>query len=171
MKDALSIHHLLLERQTTHEIVRLPRPITSADELPEVLGLPARRCLCTRVYAHRVLATGSLAAVIVAAGTWPSPDVVAGALDVLTVWPAPDDLVNEATDYAADLVAPLMLPSDITMLVDQRVACVDDVVYTATGEACTALGIHTLDLFALCEAKPVPIPLAAGSPPWNRPEQ
>jgi Cys-tRNA(Pro)/Cys-tRNA(Cys) deacylase len=170
MKDALSIHHLLLERQTAHEIVRLPRHITSADELPEVLGLPARRCLCTRMYADRVLTTGNLAAVIVAAGTWPSPDVVAGALDVLAVWPAPDDLVNEATDYAADLVAPLMLPSDIMMLVDQRVARVDDVVYTATGEACTALGIHTLDLFALCEARPVPIPLVAGGAPWNRPE-
>lgn len=157
MKDALSIHRLLLERQTAHEIVRLPRAITSADELPDVLGLPPARCLCTRLYAHRTPDERRLAAVIVRAGTWPSTGAIAGALDVVTVSPAPDDLVNEVTDYAADLVAPLMLPDEITVLIDERTARVaDDVVYTATGEACTALGIHALDLFALCDAEPVP---------------
>jgi len=52
MKDALSLHHVLLERQTVHEIIRLPRGISSADELPEVLDLPPGRCLCTRLYAR-----------------------------------------------------------------------------------------------------------------------
>jgi prolyl-tRNA editing enzyme YbaK/EbsC (Cys-tRNA(Pro) deacylase) len=158
MKDALSIHRLLLERQTTHEIVRLPRLIASADELPDVLGLPPGRCLCTRLYAHRTQGARRIAAVIVTAGTWPSTGIVAGALDVVAVTHASPDLVNEVTDYADGLVAPLMLPDDVTMLVDERAACVDDVVYTATGEACTALGIHTLDLFALCAAKRVPSP-------------
>lgn len=158
MKDALSIHRLLLERQTTHEIVRLRRPITSADELPEVLDLPAKRCFCTRLYAHQ--GSGQLTAVIVTAGCHPPAPAVASALGVLAVCPAPPDLINRMTDYAADLVAPLMLPEGITMLVDQQAASVDDVVYTATGEPCTALGIHTLDLFALCDAKPTPIPRA-----------
>lgn len=157
MKDALSIHRLLLEHQTTHEIVRLPRPITTADELPEVLGLPARRCLSTRVFAHRVLDHHHLTAVIVTAGTRPSPTAVAGALGVLAVAPARPDLINSITDYAADLVAPLMLPGEVTVLVDQQAAGLDDVVYTPTGEPCTALGIHTIDLFALCDPKPVPI--------------
>jgi prolyl-tRNA editing enzyme YbaK/EbsC (Cys-tRNA(Pro) deacylase) len=156
MKDALSIHRLLLERQTTHEIVRLRRPITSADELPEVLDLPAKRCFCTRLYVHQ--GSELLTAVIVTAGCHPPTSAVASALGVHAVCPAPADLINRATDYAADLVAPLMLPEDITMLVDQRAASVDDIVYTATGEACTALGIHTLDLFELCDAKPAPIP-------------
>jgi prolyl-tRNA editing enzyme YbaK/EbsC (Cys-tRNA(Pro) deacylase) len=169
MKDALSIHRLLLERQTAHEIVRLPRGITCADELPEALGLPADRCLCTRLYSDS--ADGLLAAVIVPAGTWPPETVVAGALNVGSVTPAADDLVNEVTDYTADLVAPLMLPDHITTLVDQKVAGADEVVYTATGESCTALGIRTLDLFALCEAKPVPIPAAHRQRPRNRPEQ
>lgn len=154
MKDALSIHRLLLERQTTHEIVRLRRPITSADELPEVLDLPAMRCLCTRLYVHQE--SGQLTAVIVTAGRRPPMTAVASALGVLAVCPASADLINRATDYAADLVAPLMLPDDITMLVDQQAANLDDIVYTATGEACTALGIHTLDLFELCDAKPAP---------------
>lgn len=162
MKDALSIHHMLLERQTTHEIVRLPRPITSADELPEVLGLPRERCLCTRLYAHR--GSDLLTAVIVTAGCRPAPSAVASALGVLAVHPASTDLINKVTDYAADLVAPLMLPGDITTLVDQQAAKVDEVVYTATGEACTALGIHTLDLFELCDAKLAPIPSAMAEP-------
>lgn len=162
MKDALSIHRLLLENETTHEIVRLPRLITCADELPEVLGLPPGRCLCTRLYTHPGSGGRHLAAVIVTAGTWPSVGAVAGALHVVAVSHAPDDLVNEATDYAADLVAPLMLPDDITTLVDQRAACVDDIVYTPTGEVCTALGIRTLDLFALCDAEPVRLPPATG---------
>jgi prolyl-tRNA editing enzyme YbaK/EbsC (Cys-tRNA(Pro) deacylase) len=156
MKDALSIHQLLLERQMTHEIVRLPRLITSADELPDVLGLPPGRCLCTRVYAGP--APCRIAAMIVVAGTWPSLHGVAGALGVPAVTYASDDVVNAATDYTADLVAPLMLPGDLTMLVDERAARVDDIVYTATGEPCTALGIHTVDLFSLCDAKPVPGP-------------
>jgi prolyl-tRNA editing enzyme YbaK/EbsC (Cys-tRNA(Pro) deacylase) len=168
MKDALCIHRLLLERQTVHEIVRLPYGITSADELPEVLGLPPGRCLCTRLYSD---ADCLLAAVIVPAGTWPPDGLVADALNLDSVAPAADDLVNEATDYTAELVAPLMLPEDITLLVDQDVADTDEVVYTATGEARTALGIRTLDLFALCAAKPVPMARAPRQDPRNRPEQ
>jgi prolyl-tRNA editing enzyme YbaK/EbsC (Cys-tRNA(Pro) deacylase) len=168
MKDALSLHHLLLERQTPHEIVRLPRGITSADELPGALGLPPSRCLCTRLYADT---DRLLAAVIVSAGTWPADHIVADALSVDSVAPARDDLVNEATDYTADLVAPLMLPEDIAMLVDEDVAAADEVVYTATGEARTALGIRTLDLLALCPAKPMPMGRAYSRVPRNRSEQ
>ncbi|GAA4618052.1 hypothetical protein GCM10023195_80890 [Actinoallomurus liliacearum] len=163
MKDALSIHRLLLERQMAHEIVRLPRHIGSADDLPEVLGLPPSRCLCTRVYlpyepGRLYTAHHPLVAVIVTAGTRPAPAAVADALGVPEVRPAPVDLVNEVTDYAAELVAPLLLPAEVTTLVDQRAAHGDEVVYTTTGEAWTALGIHTLDLFTLCDAKPTPIP-------------
>jgi Cys-tRNA(Pro)/Cys-tRNA(Cys) deacylase len=173
MKDALAIHRLLLERQTAHEIVRLPKHISGADDLPEVLGLPPFRCLCTRVYLphepHRAYTDGHhLVAVIVTAGARPTPEVIADALGVSEVRPAPADLVNEVTDYAADLVAPLLLPADMTMFVDQQAACVDDIIYTTTGEAWTALGIHTLDLFALCDAKPTPIP-CTHAPDASRP--
>jgi prolyl-tRNA editing enzyme YbaK/EbsC (Cys-tRNA(Pro) deacylase) len=171
MKNALSIHRLLLERQTAHEIIRLPCAIAGADELPEVLGLPPERCLCARLYAEATRADRLLAAVITPAGTRPPDDAVAEALDVRQVAPARDDLVNEATGYAADLVAPLMLPQDVTTLVDQNLANADEVVYTATGEAGTALGIRTLDLFALCEAKPVTITRPVWQVPRNRPEQ
>ena len=67
------------------------------------------------------------------------------------------DVINEATGYAAALVAPLLLPDDITMLIDERAAMIDEIVYTPTGEGCTALGIHSVDLLSLCAAKPVPL--------------
>jgi prolyl-tRNA editing enzyme YbaK/EbsC (Cys-tRNA(Pro) deacylase) len=169
MKDALSLHRLLLERQTDHEIIRLPRGISSADELPEVLDLPPGRCLCTRLYARPK--EYLLAAAIVAAGTWPAQEIVAEVLNVATVAPACDDLVNEATGYAAGLVAPLMLPEEVTILVDQDVCGADEVVYIATGEACTALGIHTLDLFSLCAAKPVAMACDLWQGPRNRRKQ
>ncbi|WP_225992431.1 aminoacyl-tRNA deacylase [Actinomadura montaniterrae] len=51
MKDALTLHRALLEWEAVHEIVRLPIGIAHADELPKALGLPADRCLVTRVFA------------------------------------------------------------------------------------------------------------------------
>jgi prolyl-tRNA editing enzyme YbaK/EbsC (Cys-tRNA(Pro) deacylase) len=160
MKDALAIHRMLLERETLHEIVRLPRAITHADELPEVLGLPARRCLATRVYAFSTTSGVQrfLAAVVVEAGFQPPSESLRLALGARSVRPAPAALVNNATEYAADLVAPLLLPKTVEILIDQRILDVshqDVVAYTATGEPYTALGIRTLDLWTLSGAQPV----------------
>lgn len=160
MKDALAIHRALLEWETVHEIVRLPIALAGADELPKVLGLPAVRCLVTRVYVcddvrprHRFL-TG----VIVHAGERPAAEAVRHAVGARGVRPAHAGVVNAVTEYAAGLVCPLLLPDDMLLLIDQRVVDAlpeDDVVYTATGEASTALGIRGRTLYALCQAKPV----------------
>jgi prolyl-tRNA editing enzyme YbaK/EbsC (Cys-tRNA(Pro) deacylase) len=180
MKDALAIHRMLLERETLHEIVRLPRAISHADELPEVLGLPPGRCLVTRVYAFSITACGHgrddavqnatdrggacrggqafLAAVVVQAGSTPSCESLRPALGAGSVRPAHAGLVNDATEYAADLVAPLLLPESVKILIDQRIVDglhEDDVAYTTTGEPCTALGIRALDLLSLSGAEPV----------------
>src|SRR5690606_22756949 len=136
MKDALTIHRALLEWEAVHEIVRLPFALAHADELPRALGLPPERCLVTRVHScddHRG-GRRFLAAVIVAAGGRPSADAVRRAVGARSVRPARADLGNAATEYAA-------LPDD-------------DVVYTATGEASTALGIRSRTLCALSHAKP-----------------
>ena len=159
MKDALTIHRALLEWEAVHEIVRLPFALAHADELPRALGLPAERCLVTRVYScddafgHQRFLTG----VIVPAGGRPSTDAVRATVGAKTVRPAHADLVNTATEYAANLVCPLLLPDDMPVFVDQRVMDAlppDDVVYTATGEASTALGIRARTLYALTHAKP-----------------
>ncbi|MEO5878177.1 MAG: YbaK/EbsC family protein [Streptosporangiaceae bacterium] len=165
MKDALAIHRLLLERETQHEIVRLPSQISSAVELPSVLGLPPSRCMVTRIYACDLW---QLVAVIVQAGTEPNLSAVREAVGALVIEPADVDTVNRETDYSAELVAPLLLPDSMTVLVDQRFVDrldVDDVVYTATGEGSTALGIRSFDLWALSGAKPVNLarPLRSGT--------
>ncbi|GAA2618188.1 YbaK/EbsC family protein [Actinomadura fulvescens] len=160
MKDALTIHRALLERETLHEIVRLPIAIAHADELPKALGLPAGRCLVTRVYACNDVHRGQrfLAGVIVPAGVRPPAEQIRLAVGARLIRPARPDLVNTVTDYAAGLVCPLLLPDSMPLLIGEHTIGelpVDDVVYTATGEASTALGIRALDLFALSGAKPV----------------
>ncbi|HXA62917.1 MAG TPA: YbaK/EbsC family protein [Streptosporangiaceae bacterium] len=161
MKDALAIHRMLLEREVHHEIVRLPRAIANADELPEVLGLRAGRCLVTRVFAvvpRSSAFPAHLSVVIMRAGSTPRFGGLREALDAHTVRTAGTDLINATTDYAAGLVGPLLLPDDMPIFIDQDVIDdlgVDDVVYTATGEPSTALGIRTLDLYAICGAKPI----------------
>jgi prolyl-tRNA editing enzyme YbaK/EbsC (Cys-tRNA(Pro) deacylase) len=166
MKDALTIHRALLEREAMHEIVRLRTALAHADELPRALGLPAERCLVTRVYACDDLRRGRafLAGAIVPAGERPSMEAVRRAVGAGTARPARADVVNAVTEYAAGLVCPLLLPDDMPLLIDRRVVAgvpPDDVVYTATGEASTALGIRGRTLYALCRARPsdlLPVP-------------
>lgn len=168
MKDALAIHRALLELETVHEIVRLPAAITHADELPKVLGLPPERCLATRVYSCVDAVRGGrfLAGVIVPAASEARTEPIRLALGARQVRPARANLVNSYTEYAADLVCPLLLPEGMPLLIDDRTIDglhVDDVVYTATGEASTALGIRALDLYALSGAKPVGLAGFSGS--------
>jgi prolyl-tRNA editing enzyme YbaK/EbsC (Cys-tRNA(Pro) deacylase) len=171
MKDALAIHRMLLERETLHEIVRLPRAIANADELPKALGLPAKHCLATRVYLVDPATQGEpyLAAVVVNAGVRIRTEALIGLFGARRVRGAPADAVNAATEYAAELVAPLLLPEDLPLFIEQRAIDNlhgDSVVYTTTGEPRTALGIRALDLFALCGGKPVDLP--PGTPMLRR---
>ncbi|WP_242908631.1 aminoacyl-tRNA deacylase [Actinomadura terrae] len=164
MKDALAIHRALLEREIAHEIVRLPVAIARADELPGALGLPADRCLATRVYACVHSSDGAfrgrrfLTGVIVAAGRRPAAEAVRVAAGARLIRPARADLINSVTEYAAGLVCPLLLPGSMPLLIDRRLVDDlpgDEVVYTATGEPSTALGIRGRSLYRLCQAKPV----------------
>ncbi|WP_433465463.1 aminoacyl-tRNA deacylase [Spirillospora sp. CA-128828] len=169
MKDALAIHRALLEWETVHEIVRLPVAMADADELPKALGLPAERCLVTRVYSCESVRRGQrfLTGVIVPAGRPPQAEAVRLAVGARTVRPAPADVVNAVTEYAAGLVCPLLLPDSMPLLIDHSLVDglpADDVVYTATGEASTALGIRAASLYALCHAKPVDLPAPPSTP-------
>lgn len=151
--DALTLHNLLVESGMRHEIVHLPRAISAADQLPEALRLPASRCLAVRMYD----VGGALTAVIVHAGRRPSVGALREVTGSSRVRPAADDRVNSVTGYATGLVAPLGLPDSVDVYADQEViGGVDDdvVVYTATGESGTALGVRLLDLFMLRDAKP-----------------
>ncbi|MFC4908787.1 YbaK/EbsC family protein [Actinomadura gamaensis] len=172
MKDALTIHRALLGGETRHEIVRLPFGIATADELPDALGLPAVRCLVTRVYTCEGVYRGDrfLAGAVVCAGGQPPLETVRRGVGARRVRPARADMVNAVTEYAAGLVAPLLLPSAMPLLIDERITEVlapDDVVYTPTGEPSTALGIRVADLASLTGAKPCGLetPAAPKAPP------
>lgn len=154
MKDALDIHRMLLERELRHEIIRLRRIVLSADELPDTLGLPCERCISVRMYD----VDGRLTAVVVRAKETPPTLTLLSATGAREVRPASPDVVNVITDYAAGLVAPLLLPTGVQVLIDRRIVDdmdADDVVYTPTGDSGTALGIRTCDLVALSGARPV----------------
>lgn len=148
MKDALDVHRTLLAAEVPHEVVRLPRPVSSADEIPEVLGLPATRCVSVRVYQ----ADERLAAVLVRAGGHPHPGAVLTALDAKTLRTAPNDLVNAATDFAAALVSPVLIPDELEVIADSCLGH-SDVLYAATGDSGTALGIASRWLFTASRAR------------------
>ncbi|HEV7935767.1 MAG TPA: YbaK/EbsC family protein [Actinomadura sp.] len=182
MKDALAIHRMLLERETFHEIVRLPSTITDAEDLPGA-GLPAERCLATRVFSFDPgefdpgedrttdRTTGGLAAVVVLVGGTIGTEPLRRALGALSARPATADVVNSVTDFAVGLVCPLLLPASTAVLIDRGITHRlrgDDVVYTATGEHGTALGIRARDLYAASGAVPVdlrPVIASAEQPP------
>jgi prolyl-tRNA editing enzyme YbaK/EbsC (Cys-tRNA(Pro) deacylase) len=148
MKDALDVHRSLLAAEVPHEVVRLPRPALSADEIPDLLGLPDDRCVAVRLYQ----ADDRMVAVLVRAREHPHPGAVLAAIGARSLRAAPRDLVNAVTDFAADLVSPALLPAEVAVLAD---ACVGhaDVVYTATGDGGTALGIPARWLFSVSRAK------------------
>lgn len=138
MKDALDVHQSLLAREVPHEVIRLPRLVLSADEIPDALDLPADHCVVVRIY-H---ADDSPVAVIVRAGETPHPGAVLAALGARTLRLTRPDEVNRLTDFAAPLVSPVLLPSSIRVIADACVGHVD-VVYAPTGDSGTVLGISS----------------------------
>ncbi|MET8864571.1 YbaK/EbsC family protein [Nonomuraea sp. NPDC049421] len=156
MKDALALHRWLLAHQVHHEIVRLPRPMTCAEELPETVFAAAGRCLMvtvldvtTRVGSEVVIA------VTTPVSSPPRPGIVGGLLGARQVRPAPAHVVNAATDYADGLVCPLLLPAALPMFIDDRLHADDELIYTPTGERHTALAMRALDLLAVLPGKMV----------------
>lgn len=157
MKGVLDIHRELLARGVAHEVVRLPRVVLAADELPEVLALPATRCLAVRLYEVGDRgATGAprwrLVAAVVPAGATPAPSALLAGSGGAVLRPAAPDLVNRETEYAASLVSPLLLPDGVDVLVDASCAG-DAVVYVPTGESGTAVGLSFADLAAVTGAR------------------
>jgi prolyl-tRNA editing enzyme YbaK/EbsC (Cys-tRNA(Pro) deacylase) len=148
MKGALDIHRELLSRDVPHEILRLPRVVLDADQLAEVLGVDAEQTVKVRLY----MAGGQMIALAVPSGRATQPEALLRAAGSRTVRPATAQEVNESTEYAAGLVAPLLLPKDMPLFVDARIGR-HEVVYTATGDTGTALGIATADLLVASAAR------------------
>ena len=151
MRGALDVHRELLARDVPHEIVRLPHPAVTADDLPRLLGLTAG-CVAVRCYEVQRDTGPAFAAVLVPAGRLPQPAALLDALGARAVRPARPDAVNAATDYAAGLVSPVCLPGDVELLADAAVGD-SDVCYCAVGEGGVVLGIRTRDLLVVTGAR------------------
>ncbi|MFF5205213.1 aminoacyl-tRNA deacylase [Streptosporangium sp. NPDC000396] len=155
MKDALAIHRWLLAHQVHHEIVRLPRAMTSADELPELLSASPATCVAVTVFEVTTRIGREPVAVVASVGSPPQPGPIGGVLGARRVRPASAFTVNSATDYAAGLVCPLLLPEELPVLVDERLAGSAEFVYTPTGERRTALLIRADHLLTLVSGKTI----------------
>ena len=176
MRDALQVHRALLEAGVPHGVERLRRPVASAEELPDVLGVPPERCVVVRCYT----AGGGTVAVAVPAGSEPRPAALRRALHADDVGPAGDAEVNAATDCAARLVSPVGLPAGVELLLDAALV-VEGPLWVATGDAGTAVQLSGIDLLAVSGARVVALaepvapvtvtvpPVAAGGAQEGRP--
>ncbi|GII63335.1 hypothetical protein Skr01_34200 [Sphaerisporangium krabiense] len=156
MKDALAIHRWLLSHQIHHEIVRLPRALTCVDDLPDILRADPSACIRVTVFEVTTRSSRAPVAVVTTVARPPRPGAVGAVLGARRVRPAPAFLVNSATDYAATSVSPLLLPEDLTVLIDECLTereTPDRLVYTATGERRTALRLRVLDLLGLMRGR------------------
>jgi Cys-tRNA(Pro)/Cys-tRNA(Cys) deacylase len=163
MKDALAIHRRLLSHQIHHEIVRLPRPLTCADDLPGILHVEPSSCIRVTVFEVTTRNWREPVAVVTTVASPPRPGAIGALLGARRVRPAPAFLVNSATDYAATSVSPLLLPEELTVLIDERLTDSrdpDEMVYTPTGERRTALRLGVLDLLSLTPGKRVDLQAA-----------
>ncbi len=151
MKGALDVHRELLARDVPHEMVRLSGRVSTADDLPLLLGLSSG-CVAVRCYEVVREDRRSFAAVLVPAGLVPDPLALLEALDACVVSPAGQDTVNEVTDYVAALVGPFCLPADVELIADSALG-EGDVCYCAVGEAQVVLGIRTRDLLVATGAR------------------
>jgi hypothetical protein len=169
MLGPLDIHQYLLAHDVHHEIVRLPRPAASAENLAEVLDISPRRCVAVQPF-HAATPDGEvLVLLLVPADEAAGPGHAAGYAPALAellrdslgpeavLAPAGADLVSSHTDYLAGHLAPLLLPPDVIVVALQAIVdLATSIVYTATGDGGTALGIRAIDLLNLCRAVLLP---------------
>jgi hypothetical protein len=173
MLGPLDIHQYLLEHDVHHEIVRLPRPAASAAHLAEVLGVTPRRCLAIHPF-HALSPDGDVLVLVLApADEQPTAATLVPALrDLLHDRLGPDAelsvagaaLVSGRTDYIAGHLAPLLLPADVIVVSTRGVLdLATSIIYTATGDGGTALGIGATDLLNLSQAIVLPSDGPAGA--------
>jgi Cys-tRNA(Pro)/Cys-tRNA(Cys) deacylase len=166
MLGPLDIHQYLLAHDVHHEIVRLPRPIASADHLREALGVPAARCLAVHPFRAGTPAGDVLVLVLSPSdATFDLPTLAANLAELLhddlgptaDLTPAKPDTVSSRTDYLAGHLAPLLLPADVIVVATQSVVdLANSIIYTASGDGGTALGIRATDLLTLSRAVLLP---------------
>ncbi|WP_240506115.1 YbaK/EbsC family protein [Thermoactinospora rubra] len=129
--------------------------MTCVDELPESVFAAPDRCVAVTVFELSTRVGPEAVAVVSTVAAPPQPGIVGGLLGARKVRHAPAFMVNALTDYAAGLVCPLLLPENLSILLDDRLPGDEEPVYTPTGERYTALAIRAFDLVSLLPGKSV----------------
>ncbi|HWH30375.1 MAG TPA: YbaK/EbsC family protein [Mycobacteriales bacterium] len=163
MRTSVDVSQALLARAVPHEVVRLARRISCADELPGALGL-VDGCVAVRLYAVSRGGRRSWAAVLVPSGADPDPCALAAALGSDDVRPATVAETNAVTGFPAGLVSPAGLPPGVEVLADAAIGRTD-VVYAAAGEGGVAVGVRTRDLLVAAGARAATLSPAPGAAP------
>ena len=166
MRGTLDVHRALLEADVAHTLVHLPRALSNADELPEMLGVSPLTCLSVRLFALREAASArrpgdprgldptQAAAVAVPAGTWPDLVLLARALGTGSLRSASPQEASTVTDCWAGLITPVGLPDGVALLLDASLARLA-VLHVPTGDSGTALRIDARSLLAVTGARVV----------------
>jgi prolyl-tRNA editing enzyme YbaK/EbsC (Cys-tRNA(Pro) deacylase) len=175
MRGLLEAHHALLTHDVLHEVVQLPHGVNDYDELPAILGLPAEVCIGVRIYvadgvAGRNIADDAVVGLVVPAGSRLLPVDLARVRPDKQWRPARPEETNALTDHQAGLVCPFGLPATIPLLADHSIARAG-VLYCATGESGTAIGIHARDLLRVTSVRLVALlaPDIPDIPHWITP--
>lgn len=159
MRGTLDVHHDLLAREVTHEVVSIARPASTCDDIPAAAGLAPTSCVAVRVY--RFTPPGPPAtrfvAALVQAGTRPQEPCLLRALaerlrgPVTGLAAATSAETSAATDYRAGLVSPVGLPPEVVVVADAALTGLA-VLYVPTGDSGTVVGIPTQRLLEVCAA-------------------
>lgn len=166
MLGPLDIHQYLLAHDVRHEILRLPRISPGTSSLAEALRLPPHHCVAVHPFSAPIPSGDVLAVVLAPADAIIETEGITTRLGLLLrdrvgavaqFAPARASTVSARTDYLAGHLAPLLLPSDVFVVATQGlVDLAATTVYTATGDAGTALALRALDLLVLTHATVLP---------------
>jgi len=148
MRNSVDVHNFLLERGVAHEMVPVRGRFRSPDRIAAVLGLEPDQV------GKVVVLGGSKGLVAVMVSSHNEVDLrrVAVAAPTPTLRELTSDEVTDATDFFAESVPPVGLPSGTRAIMDSGLS-EQQVLYFAGGEASTLLKIRPDDLRDATAAK------------------
>ena len=148
MRNSVDVHNYLLERQVPHELVPVRGRLRTPDTIAAVLGLEPEQVGKTVILA----ASKGLVAVLLPSNRDADLRRVAIAAPTPTLRELTSDEISDATDYLAESVPPVGLPTGTRAIMDAALAD-EGVLYFAGGEASTLLKIRPEDLRGAVYAK------------------
>lgn len=135
------------------EIIDTPSGVPTVEDAARALGVSSDRILKTLVF----LGPNNELVIAIACGTGRVDRArLAAAAQLGKVKIASPDIVFAATGYPAGGVAPLDLPKDAIVIIDEQVMC-QDVVYGGSGTDSHMLRVRSADVARLNFAQVAPI--------------